>query len=69
MIQIKYKKHGAHYLEVVRDVLVAGIISYCGKDCVFKETCQDCPHKTACSDIYRAIGYAERLLAEENATK
>lgn len=66
MIQIKYKKQGTHYLEVVRDVLVIGIVHYCNRECTFDATCMDCPHKTACSDIYRAIGYIDRLLVEEN---
>lgn len=66
MIQIKYKKQGVHYLEVIRDVLVLGIVHYCNKECIFDATCNDCPHKTACSDIYRAIGHIDRLIAEEN---
>ena len=65
MIQIKYKNQGVHYLEVIHDALLIGIVEYCNRYYRFGN-CDDCKHKTACDDIQRAIGYIDKMITEEN---
>lgn len=65
MIQIKYKQQGILYLITVKESLQVGLDSFCDKHCN-GIPCKDCPYKTACSDIHRAIDYTENLIREEN---
>ena len=62
MITITFGKQGRNYLERIRSVLEHGLQdlqeSYC------KEIrCTNCPNKTACSDVRRAIRYLNSELS------
>lgn len=62
LITITYGNQGRNYLEKIRFVLEHGLQDLQETQC--KEIrCTNCPNKTACSDVHRAIRYLNSQLS------
>lgn len=62
MITITFGNQGRNYLEKIRFVLEHGLQDLQEIQC--KEIrCTNCPNKTACSDVHRAIRYLNSQLS------